>query len=45
MENIAKNIFENMYGLQIKPCGLFIDNEYPYLAASPGKLIYQFNIN
>jgi len=37
MENIARQYFENMYDLQIVPCGLFIDLEYSFLGASPGK--------
>jgi len=36
MEQIAINKFEEMSGFQVKPCGLHIDEEYPYLAASPG---------
>lgn len=36
MEDTVKNFFEGMYGLSVTPCGLFIDEEYPYLAASPG---------
>jgi len=37
MENIAKQYFEDMYNFQIVSCGLFIDMEYSFLAASPGK--------
>jgi len=37
MENIAKQCFENMFNLQVVSCGLFIDMEYSFLAASPGK--------
>lgn len=36
MEHIAINMFEEISGFQVKPCGLYIDEEYPYLAASPG---------
>jgi len=36
MEQIAINKFEEMSGFQVKPCGLHIDEESPYLAASPG---------
>lgn len=39
MENIAKNYFENMYNLKIVSCGLFIDLEYSFFAASPGMSI------
>lgn len=43
MENIAKKHFEHLYGIHVNACGLCIDKEYPYLAASPGKSIYQFD--
>jgi len=37
MEGVAKIKFEEMYaGIQIKPSGLFIDEEFAFLAASPG---------
>lgn len=36
MEQIAKSKFDELSGTQVKACGLFIDEEYPYLAASPG---------
>ncbi|CAI6342668.1 unnamed protein product [Macrosiphum euphorbiae] len=39
MEQIAINKFEEMSGFQVKPCGLHIDEEYPYLAASPDGVI------
>lgn len=40
MEHIAKLIFEEISGYKVKCCGLFIDKEYPYLAASPGLYIF-----
>ncbi|KAF0685499.1 Exonuclease, partial [Aphis craccivora] len=39
MENIAKQYFEDMYNFQIVSCGLFIDMEYSFLAASPDGII------
>jgi len=37
MEGVAKIKFEEMYAeIQIKPSGLFIDEEFTFLAASPG---------
>jgi len=37
MEGVAKMQFEDMYtGIQIKPSGLFIDEEFAFLAATPG---------
>ncbi|CAI6375238.1 unnamed protein product [Macrosiphum euphorbiae] len=35
MENIAKKHFEQLYGIHVNACGLCIDKDYPYLAASP----------
>lgn len=35
MEHIAKLRFEEISGFNVKSCGLFIDKEYPYFAASP----------
>lgn len=37
MENKAKKHFELLYGIHVNACGLCIDKDYPYLAASPGK--------
>lgn len=36
MENLAKTTFENITGLTLEQCGLFIDKHYSYLAVSPG---------
>jgi len=37
MEGVAKMKFEEIYaGIQIKPCGLFIDKDFSFLGASPG---------
>lgn len=43
MEHIAKLRFEEMSGLKVKTCGLFIDKEYPYFAASPGLYLFVRN--
>jgi len=37
MEPHARRQFEELNGLAVRTCGLFIDQEFPYLAASPGK--------
>ena len=39
-ENAAKK-FSELTGLKVKPCGLFIDEELSYLAASPDGLVGQ----
>lgn len=36
MENQAKTAFQNIMGLTVEQCGLFIDKNISYLAASPG---------
>lgn len=36
MENVARKKAEEILNFSIKACGLFIDTEFPYLAASPG---------
>lgn len=36
-EDEARQTFETMTKLKVKSCGLFIDKDIPYLAASPGK--------
>lgn len=41
MEKKAIEKFENETNLKVNNCGLFIDNIFPYLGASPG--IYEFN--
>ncbi|KAF0693233.1 YqaJ domain-containing protein [Aphis craccivora] len=38
-EPLAKNYLESKLGTEILPCGLFIDKNLPYLAASPGGLV------
>lgn len=38
MEPLAIEYFENKIGVQVNRCGLFIDEFYPYLGASPGML-------
>lgn len=43
MEPIARAQFEKNNALTVKLCGLFCDEEFPYLAASPGKT-YNFYI-
>jgi len=37
MEPHARREFEKLNRLVVRVCGLFIDQELPYLAASPGK--------
>lgn len=45
MEAFARTIFKKLYQVSTKPYGLFIDRDYPYLAASPGtKILIIFNI-
>lgn len=39
-ESLARTQFQDLTGMTVKLCGLFTDNEYPYLAASPGKIHY-----
>lgn len=34
-EPLAKLRFQELSGLAVQSCGLFVDKEYPYLAASP----------
>lgn len=36
MESLARNKFEELSGKTVQLCGLFSDNEFHYLAASPG---------
>lgn len=36
-ENTAKNTFQKLTNLEVTSCGLFVDKDIPYLAASPGK--------
>jgi len=36
-EVVAKEKFEKLTNLKVMDCGLFIDADKPYLAASPGK--------
>jgi len=36
MESLARNSFEELTRKTVQLCGLFTDNEFPYLAASPG---------
>lgn len=39
MEPFARTNFEKLYQVHVELCGLFIDREYPFLAASPGNTI------
>lgn len=43
MEPLAKKSFEQLTNLEVKNCGLFVDEDFPYLAATPGK--YELLIN
>lgn len=36
-EDEARHTFETITKLEVQSCGLFIDKDIPYLAASPGK--------
>lgn len=36
MEPLARANFEALFQVSVQLCGLFIDPEYPYLAATPG---------
>jgi hypothetical protein len=37
MEAKARTKFEEMFNLKVHTCGLIVDRDLPYLAASPGK--------
>lgn len=37
MEPMAIEYFEKNMGMKVEKCGLIIDEEYPFLRASPGK--------
>lgn len=39
METVAKQKFEEIFNLTIKPVGLCVDENVPYIAASPGNQI------
>ncbi|XP_025207632.1 uncharacterized protein LOC112603333, partial [Melanaphis sacchari] len=39
MENQAKTAFQNIMGLTVEQCGLFIDKNISYLAASPDGIV------
>lgn len=39
MESKAKHRFEELTGISVQLCGLFVDKELPYLAASPGNFV------
>lgn len=36
-EAVARNSFQEKFGKDVESCGIFIDDDLPYLAASPGK--------
>jgi len=40
MEPLARSVFETLIGVSVKLCGLFTDNQFPYLAASPGNILH-----
>lgn len=42
MEDEAKTKFEEKFGYKIKKCGLLIDTQIPYLAASSGLTRFDF---
>lgn len=39
MENKAIIVFQNGFNCVVEPCGLIVDDDLHYLAASPGKII------
>ncbi|KAE9543065.1 hypothetical protein AGLY_002976 [Aphis glycines] len=39
IEHLARSSFEALLQVSVQLCGLFIDREYPYLAASPDGLV------
>lgn len=41
MESFARSKVEQILNVKIKCCGLVIDSEMPYLAASPGKNVFK----
>lgn len=40
MEPQGRTQFENLSGMSVEKCGLFVDKEFPFLAASPGKTYF-----
>lgn len=44
METVAKQKFEEIFNLTIKSVGLCVDENVPYIAASPGYQIDIFKI-
>jgi len=40
MEPLARSVFDTLIGVSVKLCGLFIDSQFPYLAASPGNILH-----
>jgi len=44
METVAKQKFEEIFKIVIKPVGLCVDENDPYIAASPGNQINTFKI-
>jgi len=44
MESYGRKKFEDVSGLSVETCGLIVDSEIPFLAASPGKIIFVYNI-
>lgn len=44
MEPYARKQFEVVSGLSVETCGLIVDREIAFLAASPSKTIFLYNI-
>lgn len=42
MESKARTKFEEMYSVNVQTCGLIIDSDLPYLAASPGNYLLKY---
>lgn len=43
MEPYGRKKFEVVSGLSVETCGLIVDSEITFLAASPGKIIFVYN--
>jgi YqaJ-like viral recombinase domain len=42
-EPIARDKMKTLHGIEASICGLFVDAELPFLAASPGKILCKIN--
>lgn len=39
-EDVARKLYEERYKVSVSKCGLYIDEEYPFLAASPDGIVH-----